>query len=155
MSRPVRIRGFDYLGPYRYFLTFCTYARRDTFRDADIAPGVATQLRLTARELGFAILAYCLMPDHVHLLVEGTTDDADLRRFVKRLKQRTGQAYARRTASPLWQEGYFDRVLRAEEDSLAIARYIVENPVRAGLVQVASDYPYLGSDVWILEDLST
>jgi REP element-mobilizing transposase RayT len=150
MSRPRRIPGFDYRGPYRYFLTFCTFQRRPTFRDADAAAGVMAQFRLTARELAFAILAYCLMPDHAHLLVEGTTEAADLRRFVKRAKQRTGQVHWRQAAAPLWQEGYYDRVLRAEEDSLAVARYIIENPVRAGLVPVPSDYPHLGSDTWQL-----
>jgi putative transposase len=153
MARPPRIRGFDYRGPHRYFLTFCTFERRRTFRDATIATHVVTQFRTTARELQFAILAYCLMPDHVHLLVEGTTTSADLRRFVKRAKQRTGQAYARRTKVPLWQEGYHDRVLRAEDDTREVARYIIENPVRSGLARTPSEYPHVGSDLWSLHEL--
>ena len=93
------------------------------------------------------------MPDHAHLLIEGMTDAADLQRFVKRAKQRSGQAYAHHAHRRLWQEGYYDRVLRAEEDSRAIARYVIENPVRAGLVDRPGLYPHLGSDVWPVEEL--
>lgn len=93
------------------------------------------------------------MPDHVHMVVEGKTDTADLRRFVKRAKQRTGQAYSHQTGTPLWQEGYYDRVLRASEDTRAIVRYILENPVRSGLVRHPLEYPHIGSDVWRVEEL--
>ena len=44
-------------------------------------------------------------------------------------------------------------MLREEEDARAIARYIMENPLRAGLIERVEDYPLLGSDVWTLEDL--
>jgi hypothetical protein len=44
-------------------------------------------------------------------------------------------------------------VLRTDEDTRAVARYILENPVRAGLVMHPSEYPHLGSDVWTLKEL--
>jgi REP element-mobilizing transposase RayT len=50
-----------------------------------------------------------MMPDHAHLLVEGTTTSADLRRFAKLAKQRSGAAYAMRVDGALWQEGYSNR----------------------------------------------
>ena len=87
MARPPRIVGFDYRGPYRYFLTFCVDDRRECFRDAEIVALILAQFRRTASTLSFALLAYCLMPDHAHLLVEGMQDGSDLRRFVKLAKQ--------------------------------------------------------------------
>ena len=51
----------------------------------------------------------------------------------------------RRNATCLWQRGYFEHVLRDDEDTIGVARYIIENPVRAGLVTNPLDYPYLGS----------
>jgi len=93
------------------------------------------------------------MPDHVHLLIEGTTSAADLKRVAKRLKQGSGQSWKFRTGARLWQEGYYDRVLRPGEDPKVVARYIVENPVRARLVAHPAQYPYLGSDVWTLDEL--
>jgi len=153
MSRPPRIAGFDYLGPHQYFVTFCTRARSETFSDPAIASLVLMHFRRTARHAAFAILAYCLMPDHVHMLVEGKTATADFRRFIKRLKQASAQAYSHRTGHRLWQEGYYDRVLRPGDDAQAVARYIVGNPVRAGLAASPLEYPHVGSDVWTLEDL--
>ena len=153
MSRPPRIKGFDYLGCYRYFLTFCTLDRRTTFQDAAAVGLVLAQFRRTTDEWSFAILAYCFMLDHVHLLIEGTSAAADLKRVAKRLKQGSAQSWAFRRNTRLWQEGYYDRALRPGEDPKAVARYIIENPVRAGLVDHPSQYPYLGSDVWTLEEL--
>lgn len=153
MSRPPRVPGFEYRGPYRYFLTFCTHGRHEAFRDPTTVAAVMSHIRRTARAMQFALLAYCLMPDHAHLLVEGAAPDADLRSFVRRAKQTSGQSYARRTGRRLRQEGYYDRVLRADDDAGAIARYILGNPVRAGLVRMPAGYPHLGSDVWSLDDL--
>jgi REP element-mobilizing transposase RayT len=93
------------------------------------------------------------MPDHAHLLVEGLTDQADFRRFAKMAKQRSGAAYALTSDEPLWQKGYYEHVLRAEDDPKEIARYIIENPVRARLVESPEQYPHSGSDKWPLREL--
>jgi REP element-mobilizing transposase RayT len=153
MSRPARLDGCSYRGPYRYFLTICTRDRQQVFVQPNAATLVIDHLLRTARKRQFAVPVYCVMPDHAHVLVEGLSADSDLRRFAKRLKQGSGQAFSRRHGFPLWQEGYVDHVLRDEEQTLIIARYILENPVRAGLVQHPLDYPYSGSTVWTLEEL--
>jgi len=82
------------------------------------------------------------MPDHAHLLVEALNPTADLRQLVKRWKQSTGISYARARGRRLWQPGYFERVLRIEEGTEQVARYIVMNPLRAGLSQKVGEYPY-------------
>jgi hypothetical protein len=46
-----------------------------------------------------------------------------------------------------------DRVLRSDEATFDVVRYIFENPVRAGLVRSPADYPFLGSDVWSVEEI--
>jgi REP element-mobilizing transposase RayT len=153
MARPRRLQGFEYIAVHRYFLTFCTSDRRRVFEDERTAAFVVTVLRHTARHHDFAVPAYCLMPDHAHVLVEGTTATSDLCRFVKRMKQRSGQLFSRQWGERLWQEGYFERVLRAGDDARAVARYILENPVRAGLVKTPADYTLLGSGVWTLSEL--
>jgi putative transposase len=153
VSRPPRIAGFSYIGPYRYFLTYCARSRRPAFCDQLTVDETLAQFRRTAVDQGFVILAYCLMPDHIHMLVEGTRADSHLKRFVKLSKQRSGAAYALRNGQPLWQEGYYEHVLREEDDSKTIARYILNNPVRAGLVVHPMDYPHIGSDRWTLTEL--
>ena len=153
MARPRRITGFDYRGPYRYFLTFCTLDRREIFRDPRVARMTLLQFRRTARSEGFALLAYCLMPDHAHLLVEGRTASADFRKFAKRAKQSSGQVYAHGHKRSLWQEGFYERVLRSDTDLREVARYIIWNPVRAGLSPTPADYPFLGSQLLSVDDL--
>jgi putative transposase len=153
MSRPHRLPRFDYCGPCQYFITMCTFDRQDALRDPATADDLLQQLRRIARRRKFAVLAYCVMPDHLHLLIEGTSADSDCRRFVKNLKQSSGQRYAASTNRHLWQEGYYDRILRSDDDPRAIARYIVENPLLAGLVQCAADYPFSGSEKWTLREL--
>jgi putative transposase len=153
MSRPRRLSTSSYVGLARYSLTFCTRDRLVAFKRADVVALALDQFRRTATDEKFAILTYCLMPDHAHLLVEGCDRDSDLRRFAKMAKQRSGGLYRRRYGQSLWQEGYHDRVLRDEDDALQIARYVVNNPVRAGLVKSPADYPYLGSDQWTLDEL--
>jgi len=53
----------------------------------------------------------------------------------------------------LWQEGYYERVLRVSEDARWVARYIMGNPVRAGLAQTPDQYPFSGSDVWTIPEI--
>lgn len=89
------------------------------------------------------VLAYCFMPDHLHLLLEAK-EGANLIRFMKTFKQTSAYHYRRTFHQPLWQKGYYDHILRKEEDVRGVARYIFENPVRAGLVASPDDYPFLG-----------
>ena len=153
VSRLPRLQGFDYRGQHCYFLTFCTYKRRDTLLNQSIAVMVERQILRAALRFEFAVLAYCLMPDHVHLLMGGRSQRSDLRRFIKRAKQSSGQRYAATAGKSLWQDSYHDHVVRPEEDLAGIARYIIENPVRAGLVESPLDYRFVGSTVWPLEEL--
>jgi len=143
-KRP-RLKTFDYLGPYRYFLTFCTAGRHNAFITSAHVDLALSQIVRAAGERGFAIIAYCFMPDHVHLLVEGTAPDSDMREFCRLAKQYAGFGYKLAAKRPLWQPSYYDHVLREEEDTWSVVRYIVENPLIAGLAERADEYPFLGS----------
>jgi Transposase IS200 like len=89
------------------------------------------------------VLAYCFMPDHFHLLVEGR-DASNLIDFMKLFKQLAGYRCKRKLGRSLWQKSYHDHVLRKAEDIGAVARYIFANPVQAGIVQAMEDYPFSG-----------
>ena len=64
------------------------------------------------------------MPDHVHLLVYGTSVQADLPAFITHFKKVTGFEYSQRFKRHLWQPGYHDRILRDDESTEATARYL-------------------------------
>ena len=93
------------------------------------------------------------MPDHLHLLIEGTSDDSDGKRFIKTFKQYSGYYYSQEWHDVLWQRYGFEHVLRDDEVSLEVVRYILGNPVRAGLADTVEDYPFVGSLVYELKDL--
>ena len=86
-NRPRRLVGVSCVGMQRYFVTTCTAFRRPVFTDGALAERTIAQILAVARESQFATAAYCLMPDHLHLLLLAQTDAADLERTVKRLKQ--------------------------------------------------------------------
>ncbi len=152
-GRPERLAGYSYLGFQRYFLTFCTFERRPHFTCAEHVACAADQIVRAAEHEQFAVAAYCFMPDHLHLLVEGQTEAADGRRFMTRAKQLSGFAFATSTGERLWQRYGYERVLRGEDDTRAVIRYILENPVRAGLVTHPSSYPFSGSDRYSMAEI--
>ena len=152
-ERRPRLQTFDYVGPYRYFLTFCTHQRQRVFYSSDVVDAVLAQILRASRENDFAVVAYCFMPDHLHLLLEGTAQNSDLRRLARDAKQYSGFHGKRLVGGPLWQPSYHDRVLRDDEDTWGVARYIVENPLRAGLAQRADEYPFLGSATVAIKEL--
>jgi REP element-mobilizing transposase RayT len=153
MSRPFRLPAFEYVGIRRYFLTICTHRRRREFDDADRVALVWAQFLHIAQAEHFAFIVYCFMPDHVHAVVVAQSPTADLPRFVRLAKQRSGFSFAQAAGRRLWQGSYFDRSVRDDESLPGLVLYIIENPVRAGLVGAATDHPYWGSQIYSRDEL--
>lgn len=105
---------------------------------------VWSQFARTAEGNGFDVPAYCFMPDHLHLVVEGITAKADLRVFVADAKLMAAHAAKPFIRGRLWQPGYYDRILRDRDDAYEIIRYILENPTRARLPEAQRKYPFVG-----------
>ena len=133
-----RLHSFGYQGSYAYHLILNTRAGLTRFEDGRLVATCRECLAASASQCGFEVVAYCFMPDHVHLLVAGG-QDASLGRFVQHFKQATGHRHP-----GLWQRSYYDHILRREEDLEDVARYIWANPVRAGAVEDVLAYPYSG-----------
>ena len=93
------------------------------------------------------------MPDHVHLLAEGKAENSDCLRFIARGKQFSGYHYKAKFGHRLWQRYGYEHTLRSEEAAISVARYILENPVRAGLVARIDEYAFSGSSVYSLEQI--
>ena len=152
-GRPERLRGFSYTGFHRYSLTFCTLDRVPLFTTRDVVDPVKSQILRAASERAFDVIAYCFMPDHVHIVVAGVSEHSDLKAFLKLAKQLSGYGYKKQTGRRLWQPYPYEHVLRDDESLARTIRYVLENPVRAGMVRDPRDYPFLGSGVHMLGDL--
>jgi putative transposase len=126
-------------------ITVAVDDRRPVFSNPDVAADAVDVLRAHARKTGVLVYAYCIMPDHVHLVLEASVT-CDIVTFVgqfKNLAQRA--AWRRGVQGAFWQTGFYDHFLRREEQLETVVRYVIENPVRAGLVHASQDYPFAGS----------
>lgn len=149
MQKRIRLKGFDYKGCYRYFVTI-TADRRQRHFDATLkgrttVEMVVSILKEVAVAHGFKVWVYTCMPDHMHFLVEGTNEDSDFKKFMAVYKQKTGYVFMQTHHRKLWQENYYEHVLRNDEGTIEVVKYILNNPVRADLVKSAYEYPYSGS----------
>jgi len=143
--KSIRLDRFNYDGRGWFFVTTCCADRRPIFHSHAIAGQVLDILRADSARHSFAVHAYCLMPDHLHVLLEAIEPLCDLSRFIKSFKQRSGFLYRQQARAQLWQRFFFDHVLRPRESPEPIAWYIWLNPVRAGLCPAPHDYAFSGS----------
>ena len=131
-----------------YNVTSITDQRRPLFGDWRLGRLVVQEFR-RAEQQGLAnTLAWVVMPDHFHWLLELKHGSLEL--LLKQVKARSAIEINRsiRGSGRIWQRSFHDRAVRHEDDLLELARYIVANPVRAGLVERYGDYP-LWDAVWL------
>ena len=142
-------------GFHQYSLTFRTDLRHRLFTSHEVIDSVFAQILRAASEQWFAVIAYCFMPDHLHLLVDGRSERCDCRHFVTAAKQYSAAFYAQRFGGRLWQAHDFAQIIRDRALIQPAARHILTNPVRAGLAHRVEDYPFAGSLTHSLEELLT
>ena len=153
MAQPNRLPGISYNALAAYFVTSVTHNRVKAFDISNFGPFVAAAPIEIAARFGLEVSAYVVMPDHVHFLVTATREGADFPAMVKAWKQKTGFEWSRRCGQKLWQHGYWERILRDNENTLSVCRYIIENPVRGQLVADPAEYPLSGSTEYTIEQI--
>ena len=89
----------------------------------------------------------------LHILVEGMDTTSECRRFTAQAKQRSGFLFKKVYGELLWQRYSYERTLRNIHETSSVIRYIVENPVRAGLVNRIRDSAFSGSCVYTVDEL--
>jgi hypothetical protein len=154
MLEAVAIGRFEDLSPPYLYALVETRRRHAALRQGD-TPGLVTSEWLrTSRRFDVVTLAYCLLPDRIHVLATGAPGGGDPRAAVRRWKMLTGQAYRLRTGSSLWNEGRKEWALASLAEARETARYLVHAPVRAGLVQMPRQYRWVLVSCWSLDDLT-
>ena len=144
-----RLRIGRFSEPNRvYLITTNTQERVPLFGDFHLGRLVVWQFRL-AQYQGLAnSLAWVVMPDHFHWLIE--LQKGSLGDLICQVKSKSTRSVNGATGRKgrLWQTGFHDRALRREDDLVKMARYVVANPLRAGLVERIGDYP-LWDAIWV------
>ncbi|WP_455824721.1 REP-associated tyrosine transposase [Pseudomonas graminis] len=131
-----------------YLVTAVVHQRFPLFRDFHLGRLLVAEFK-RAHDAGLVdSLAWVIMPDHFHWLFE--LNDTTLADVIRRTKSRSALSVnqVRGSRERFWQRGYHDRAVRADEDLRKMARYIIANPLRAGLVEHIGDYP-LWDAAWL------
>jgi len=111
-NEPDHLKHFDYTGFHGYFLTFCTHQRKALFTCKDVVDLALSQISRAATDCEFAVIAYCFMSDHVHLLVHGQSESSDCKRFITLAKQYSGYYHSKQFGGRLWQRYGYQRTLK-------------------------------------------
>lgn len=136
-----------------YFITTCTYRRRLILASRVVATILVDEWKHARQRHGWAVGRYVIMPNHVHFFCSSEMDAKPLPRFIQAWKQWTSKRIGAelKIGAPVWQEEFFDHVLRSSESSSQKWVYVRENPVRAGFVTSADEWPWQGQ----VEELRT
>ena len=131
-----------------YFITTNIQDREPVFADWTVGRLLVKAMAQEEADGNAVSMAWVVMPDHLHWLVElrvGT-----LSSLVRRVKSRSARAVNERLGrdAKVWQAGFYDHAVRKDEDIKHIARYMLANPLRAGLVERIGDYP-LWDAMWL------
>lgn len=142
----IRLKDFDYSHPnYVYFVTICAAESEKPFLKKKIANAITESIDFLRSKKNVLVFAYCLMPDHLHLLMSLPEKSESLSKIMKDFKSYTTKIYRERmNQGGLWQRGFYDHIVRKREDLMQICEYILDNPVRKGLVENSNDYEYSG-----------
>ena len=140
---PCRLSAEAYGEPNRVvFITTCTKSRRSLLTDESWAATVTSLARDCAEACNLHLVAYCVMPDHVHLVV-ATKPDSAVTEYVRRLKGRVAkELHEKGVTGEVWEKSYWDRHARHWENARAMIEYVLHNPVRKGLSDTASKWPF-------------
>ncbi len=155
-SAAFRLPREAYRGYVLVAFTACVADSRYLFTpaNADVVAEFVAHLRRSAAATHCEVPAYCFMPDHAHVLIQGIDGLADAWRAMSGFKQLSGYWLGRHPEYQCaWQKDFYDHVTRSNRDVGSQARYIVNNPVRAGLVARWDEYPYSGAFPHDLRDI--
>ena len=145
-------RGRCSLPGHAYLVTTVCVDRTPLFNEWSCASVAAATLADARLWRAARLDCWVLMPDHLHVLV--TLGDEALPQLMRRIKAVTSGAVnhvLKRTRDPVWARAYHDHALRHEEDLRGVARYVIANPMRAGLVTAPGDYPFWDAR-WLVGD---
>ncbi|HEY3398850.1 MAG TPA: transposase [Armatimonadota bacterium] len=144
LNRRPRLDSSVY-GPsgYACHLITNTHAGRPVLTETPAAALLVVDcLRAAAQAQGIELLAYCVMSSHVHIIALVRPQGTDLVQFMKSFKMRVSRRLRAGPAEKLWQESFYDRVLRQAEHLPTACEYVLNNAVKEGGAENWKEYPY-------------
>lgn len=124
--------------------TACTIGRQSGLADAEVVDAFVPIFERACEPHGCLVPLYCVMPDHLHIVIRGQHDNSAPKRVMEAFKRDSGMWLAAHRPGIVWQKDFHDRILRYNETSATI-RYFALNPVRAGLAEDINAWPFTGT----------
>ncbi len=141
-----------YIGKRPIAFTVCIKDRKEYFLNDDIFKYFEKILLEELKDYDCNALIYLFMPDHLHLMLSGNDSNSNVKKCLEMFKQKTGFYLSHKENNIKWQKDYFDHIIRNEEDLENQLNYILNNPVRLGLIDNWKNYPFKGSTVFNLNE---
>lgn len=139
----------------KFFFTICTHNKETLFTNHNLCTAVIDSLLWYHNRHTWNLHCYCLMPDHLHIIVSlleserSSTDSKSILNWIAHFKTYTTQQWHKSGGNgPLWQKSSFDSVIDQFEPVDDLIHYVLNNPVRKGLVDNWEDYPYCGTTLF-------
>jgi REP element-mobilizing transposase RayT len=127
------------------FITIRAYGNQAPFLHAELNCMILATLQQEQDRLDCMIFTYCLMPDHLHYLISPKNEGVSVLKFTDQFKGKTtNSSWKLGRHGKLWQPRCYDHIVRQDEDLRRIADYILNNPVRKGIVSNAEEWPWNG-----------
>ena len=143
-QRPPRIAPFRKFNPPLYFVTFCTFDRNPILANPAFHEYFVSHMTRKSSE-GIVCGEYVVMPDHLHLFLRIDPHRYALGKTIGFIKQALSKPLKDAGhATPHWQPGFFDHILRSADSYSEKWEYVRNNPARAGLVADAGDWAFHG-----------
>ena len=133
-----------YCGYVVVAFTACLEMQPRDFVDDDATTVIIQKLLDVSGKYSCEVAAWCLMPDHLHVILKGLTERSHLWMTMTAFKQTTGFWLANHRPHLKWQKDFYDHVIDYEENLETQIQYIHDNPVRAGLVENWMQYSRIG-----------
>ena len=129
-----------------WLITTVTDQRLNHFADQTFARSVCQSLEFCCRDATADLLAYTLMPNHLHAIM--MTSNTNIMAIMQRFKSYTAHSRQKQTGlSKLWQDSFYDQGIRGAADLERSVRYLLANPVRAQLVAEWEMWPFCGGSL--------
>jgi len=134
-----------YRGRVRINFTLCIENKKAFFKDEAVINKFLEILKETLNKYDCKNIIYIFMPDHLHLILEGFSGEADLWKAIVLFKQKTGFWLSKNGNGIRWQKDFYDHVHRKDDNLRKHISYILDNPVRKKIVVNWKDYSFKGS----------
>ncbi len=122
-----------------HFITFSCYRRKPLLQNPEAKDTLERILEQVREKQDLKLVAYVLMPEHVHLLTD-EPGQGTIATFLQILKQRSSHALKSTGSDQFWQRRYFDRNVRTHDETIEKVNYIHRNPVKRALVTRPEHY---------------